>query len=80
MKGATCKGLKVPKCLDESACQVLVDKIKKFEEAIKIRDEYDRVCFDSGDAGHKEQITALDNGWAKCRDCFADCIRELNRR
>ena len=48
--------------------EFLADKIKKFEEAVKIRDEYDSVCFDGGDAGHKEQITALDNGLVKCRD------------
>ena len=52
---------------------------QKFEEAIKIRDEYDRVCFDGGDAVHKEQITALNNGLAKCRD-YDDCIRKLNSK
>lgn len=80
IKGATCKGLKVSKCPDESACQVLADKIKKFEEAIKIRDEYDSECFDGGDPGHNEQITALDNGLAKCRKYYEDCIRKLNRK
>lgn len=39
-----------------------------------------RVCFDGGDAGHKEQKTALDNGLAKCRDYYEDCIRKLNRK
>jgi len=80
IKGATCKGLKASKCPDESDCQVLADKIKKFEEAIKIRDEYDRECFDGGDPGHNEQITALDNGLAKCRKYYEDCIRKLNRK
>ena len=32
------------------------------------------------DAGHKEQITALDNGLAKCRAYSEDCIRKLNRK
>lgn len=80
IKGATCKVLKVSKCPDESACQVLADKIKKFEEAIKIRDEYDSECFDGGDPGHNKQITALDNGLAKCRKYYEDCIRKLNRK
>ena len=52
----------------------------KFEEAIKIRDEYDRVCFDGGDVGQKNQITALNNGLTKCRDDYEDCIRKLNRK
>ncbi|MBR5887599.1 MAG: hypothetical protein IKZ07_05255 [Akkermansia sp.] len=52
---------------------------QKFEEAIKIRDEYDKVYFDGGDAVHKEQITALNNGLAKCRD-YDDCIRKLNSK
>lgn len=80
IKGATCKELKVSKCPDESACQVFADKIKKFEEAIKIRDEYDGECFDGGDPWHNKQITALDNGLAKCRKYYEDCIRKLNRK
>ncbi|MGN0835833.1 MAG: RHS repeat-associated core domain-containing protein, partial [Akkermansia sp.] len=80
IKGATCKGLKASKCPDASACQVLADKIKKFKEAIKIRDEYDRVCFDGGDSGHNKQITALNKGLAICRKYYEDCIMKLNRK
>jgi RHS repeat-associated protein len=77
IEGASCKGLKPPVCPTESHCQLLADKIKKFEEAIKIRDEYDRVCFNGGDAGHKKQVVDLDNGLTKCRKYYEDCIRKL---
>ncbi len=80
IEGANCKGLKPQKCPKESDCQVLADKIKKFKDAIKIRDEYDRECFGGGDSGHKEQLDGLDNGLKRCSKYYKECISKLKRK
>ncbi len=80
IEGANCKGLKPQKCPKESDCQVLADKIKKFKDAIKIRDEYDRECFGGGDSGHKDQLKGLNDGLKRCSKYYKECISKLKRK
>lgn len=63
-----------------SACKARDDlfaldgKMQIFSDCVAAREARENACFGGGDAGHRQQITQLENGFYKCVG-FADKLR-----
>lgn len=79
VRGQSCEDIDIPPCPTVSDCEVFKNRANKFEEARRVREEYDTNCFDSVDQGDEQQIKQMKDGYTTCMNKYEECKQQLQQ-